>query len=200
MPRPKPRRSIGGEQNLAERIRRELSVRDWSPAELGKRMTEAGCSIGTSSVYKVLDDEKPRTISVDELLALADVFGTTTDDLLTPVEALDQRRAKELLQSLDEADERIMEGVAGELRAMVELFRLACDNRELHDYVVNHRYRRVGFGAGEITPLFQVIRDDDSEIEVSDATLRDALTHLASAVIEQASEIVMAEVADDEQA
>ena len=193
MPRPKPQRAIGGEANLAQRIVRELAYRGWSPAELARRMKEAGCPIGTSSVYKILDEKKPRTISVDELIGIARVFDTTTDDLLTPIEALDQRRAKELLHSLDEADEHIMDGVSGELEAMIELFRLARDNKELHDYVVNHRYR-AGGGSGKPTPLFHVTHDDGGKVDVDDSILRDALTHLTSALIEQAAAIVLADL------
>src|SRR5215217_3528095 len=104
--RNKPR-AIGGEANLAERIRREREQRHWSPADLAMKMTDSGCSISTSAIYKIEGGDPPRRIAVDELIALAQVFGATVDDLLTPVEVLEQKQARNLLRELDEAEAQL---------------------------------------------------------------------------------------------
>lgn len=82
MARPNRARTIEAERNLARRIKLEREDRSWSPAQLAQRMTEAGCSISTSAIYKIEDDEKPRKITVDELVALAAVLRTTPGALL----------------------------------------------------------------------------------------------------------------------
>lgn len=74
MPRPNKARSIEAERNLAVRIKMEREDRNWSPAMLARRMTEAGCSISTSAIYKIEDAENPRKITVDELVTLGEVF------------------------------------------------------------------------------------------------------------------------------
>lgn len=102
MPRPNRARSIGGEANLAERIKYEREAEGWSPAQLAKAMTEAGCSISTSAIYKVEAGE--RTIKVDELIALSQVFDLTVENLLTPMAVLKQEWAEQRLRDLDEAE------------------------------------------------------------------------------------------------
>lgn len=85
MPRPNKARSIEAERNLARRIKMERQSRGWSPARLAQRMTEAGCSIATSAIYKIEDQENPRKIAVDEMVALGEVFGIEDlRDLLKP--------------------------------------------------------------------------------------------------------------------
>lgn len=186
MPRPKPQRAIGGEVNLAQRIRRELAARSWTPAELARQMTSAGCSIGTSSVYKILDEAKPRTISLDEFISLATVFGTTTEDLLTPVEVLDTERAKELLVELDAADKRMIDGIKDSVNAHIALVGLRGESPELWDYVVNHHYRPSASSRMESAAL-TVVLDDGTAIDVDDTIIRDAVSNLYEAIIRQAA-------------
>lgn len=186
MPRPKPQRAIGGETNLAQRISRELAARGWPPAELARRMTEAGCPIGTSSVYKILDEKKPRTISLDEFIALAAVFETTTEDLLTPVEVLDTERAKELLSELDKADERMFGGITEAVDAHVRLFALRAEAPELWDYVVNHHYNP-GKPSRMESSLLKLVLDDGTTVEVDDSILKEAVSALYEAIIRQSA-------------
>ena len=138
--RNKPR-SIGAEAILAERIRRERSKRGWSPADLAKQMTAAGCSLTTSAVYKIENREAPRRISVDELIALTQILGTTVEDLLTPIEVLDQERARRLLVDLDDADKDLSAAMVMVYALHEELFMLAADEPELFEYVKGHRDR-----------------------------------------------------------
>jgi transcriptional regulator with XRE-family HTH domain len=191
--RNKPR-SIGAEANLAERIRRERSKRGWPPSDLAKRMTSAGCSLTTSAVYKIEDREAPRRISVDELIALSQVLGTTVEDLLTPVDVLEKERARQLLADLDNADDELEQAIGKLLQGFTELFELAADDRELFEYVHGHRFQQRA--EEEAGSLFTVLGRDDQDLGVDDHILRDGYVAFYQALIEQAGEIAMASVKD----
>lgn len=193
MPRPKPARSIGEEENLARRIRRELQLRNWTPAELAQRMTDAGCAIGTSSVYKILDEEKPRAISVDEFVAVSKVFNISTDDLLTPVEVVGDKYATELVKELDAASGNFGAATEAMLIAYVKLLDLAAANQsDLFDYVRNHHWRSQG--DSESTELI-VFEDHGRRIEVDCPELVTAMQAVPEALLTAASKIVLAEQA-----
>jgi Cro/C1-type HTH DNA-binding domain len=156
--------------------------------------TSAGCSLTTSAVYKIEDREAPRRISVDELIALSQVLGTTVEDLLTPVEVLDKRRARKLLADLDNADDELDQAIEKVLNGFTELFELAADDRELFDYVKGHRFQhRAQEDDGR---LFTVLGQEGADLGVDDHILRDGYIALYQALIEQASEIAMASLKD----
>jgi hypothetical protein len=54
-------------------------------------MTKAGCPINGSGLYKIEKTDPPRRITVDELVALAEVFNVTVEDLLMPPEVAARR-------------------------------------------------------------------------------------------------------------
>ena len=83
-------RSVDGpdEVNVRRRIQREMDSRGWNAAELTRQLNE-GRDIAQISVYRMVAKDNPRTIRVDDLGALAKVFGTTIEGLLTPVELID---------------------------------------------------------------------------------------------------------------
>lgn len=138
MARRNPARSIGGEANLSERITRELDSRGWSPATLAERLTAAGCPIQTSAVYKIINGDPPRRITVDELLALATVFDTSVDDLLTEVDLLDKKRAQEVERDLVGGCQDLFAAADRVIGASIELYTLAADDPDLHEYVLHH--------------------------------------------------------------
>src|SRR5829696_3930790 len=140
MSRLNPQRSIGGEDNLARRIERERTARGLSYEALAKHLTEVGCSIQGSAIYKIEKADPPRRITVDELLALTRVFDASIEDLLTPIEVLDDRRAQELLKELDEADDELVATIRKFLDAYSELLDLAASNPELFEYVKGHHW------------------------------------------------------------
>jgi len=84
MPRPNSRRTIASEAHLAERITHERAKQGWSYAGLAQRMANAGCAIDQSAIYKMEKAKPRRRITVDELVALAEVFGISVGDLLVP--------------------------------------------------------------------------------------------------------------------
>lgn len=137
MPKLNVGRSVGVETNLAARIAHERNLRGQSYEVLAEAMTQAGCAINGSSIYKIEHGSPPRRISVDELWTLAQVWGTTVEDLLTPMELLEQRRAHELIESIQEVQRGMGDLASDAFNAFSELIRLAFEHEELYEYVVN---------------------------------------------------------------
>ena len=97
MPRPNPLRSMASEDNLARRIAYERERREWTYEGLAQRMTDAGCPIQGSAIYKTEKGRPQRRITVDELVALARVFAVDVADLLTPVDLVGDREARQIV-------------------------------------------------------------------------------------------------------
>jgi transcriptional regulator with XRE-family HTH domain len=77
---------VFAEDHLAQRIAAERTERGWTIDGLAQRMTEAGCSMTGSAIFKVEKGEPRRRIVVDELVAFSQVFGIPVDELLMPPE------------------------------------------------------------------------------------------------------------------
>lgn len=77
-------RAGDSEENVAAHIRFERELRGWSTAELARHVTDAGCPISQSAVWRIESGEPRRKISVDELVAFSKVFGKSIGDLLQP--------------------------------------------------------------------------------------------------------------------
>jgi transcriptional regulator with XRE-family HTH domain len=105
VPRPNRPRSIQGEDNLARRItyERERPDRRWSYAGLAQRMTEAGCAIDQSALYKIEKGNPRRHVQVDELIALSKVFAVPIDELLEAPELHAKKRALAALKKYRQA-------------------------------------------------------------------------------------------------
>lgn len=85
MPRPNPPRSLQSEDNLAQRIAYEREQRGLTYEGLAQRLTDVGCPIQGSAIYKIEKGMPRRRIVVDELVALGKVFYLEITDLLVPV-------------------------------------------------------------------------------------------------------------------
>jgi transcriptional regulator with XRE-family HTH domain len=138
MPRPNRARSIASEANLAKRIAYERHQRDLSYEGLAKLMTEAGCAIQGSAIYKIEKGDPPRRVTVDELVALARVFEATIEELLTPIELIEQRQAKELIAELDRVTEQLADTTVRLFNMYIEYGVLTINNPELGEYVDHH--------------------------------------------------------------
>lgn len=103
MSRPNKRREIFAEVHLAERIAAERDARGWTNDGLAKRMTDAGCPMAASAIFKIEKAQPRRRIVVDELIAFAKVFGLSLEDLLLPPEVARSQELKQLLLEYDEA-------------------------------------------------------------------------------------------------
>ncbi len=106
MPPRNTARSLENTQNLARRIRIEREERGMSYETLAKCMTTAGCLTYPSQIHKSEKGTPLRNVTISELVAYAEVFGTSIDDLLMPVEVRNRRRVQELLLNLESAEEK----------------------------------------------------------------------------------------------
>ena len=123
MARPNRGRSIGKEDNLAERIAYEREAAGLSYEALARKMTEAGCSIQGSAIYKVEKGSPRRRVTVDELVAFADVFGVSVENLLTPIDLLKREWAELRLKNLNEATKTLSDACSGMLDVWFDIYR-----------------------------------------------------------------------------
>ncbi len=189
MARPNRPRSIKGESNLAQRIQREREYRGLSYEALAKAMTDAGCSIQGSAIYKIEKGDPPRRITVDELIALARVFEVDVEDLLTPVEVLRTQRGKQLLKEIEEGDRVLIDALRRLTNAYLEYFDLAAYEPDLREYVHNHRFREsVADEAIEHIPV-GMLMVDGREVAIDGTKIKEALLAFYLAIIEHADDV-----------
>lgn len=128
MPRPNRTRTLGSERILAQRVATERAARDWTYDTLARRMTEVGCSIQASALYKIEKGDPPRRVTVDELVALANVFAVPMDELLVPVGLVRDRRARALVSDWIDAREELANATRAHEESEAALRRHLGDN------------------------------------------------------------------------
>ena len=69
MSRPNQPRTIGAESAVAERMRKARESFGWSYGRMAAEMTEQGCPINASALWKIDNVTPPRRITVDEMAA-----------------------------------------------------------------------------------------------------------------------------------
>ena len=125
MPPTTPKRTIGGIDTVRERVRREMAAKEWTVPELSRQMESNGCPIQPKSLYRVFDDEQPRTITADEMIAFSRVFDVSLDDLITPIALLDNDRAQELVKEFQDIANDLDSLIDRALTAEAELTHIA---------------------------------------------------------------------------
>ncbi|MFF7180170.1 helix-turn-helix domain-containing protein [Streptomyces sp. NPDC008121] len=85
MPKRSAPAALASEANVAAHVGLERERRGWSTAELARRVTEAGCPLSQSAVWRIENGDPPRKISVDEMVAFGKVFERSVEELLLPV-------------------------------------------------------------------------------------------------------------------
>lgn len=197
MPRPSRLRSIEGEANLAKRVQREREYRGLSYEALAKAMTNAGCKIQGSAIFKIEKGEPPRRITVDELIALADVFEVSVENLLTPVEVLRTQRGQELLKEIDAGDRALGAAAVSLLNAYTEYFDLAAYEPDIREYIDGHRFSEsVAEDSVEKIALLSVTIDGQEHGAPDHSVFREGLLKFYMSIIEQAG--AFADLAIDE--
>lgn len=183
MPRQNPARTIATERELAARIAYERKDRGLGVEALAKLMTDAGCPINGSAIYRIEKGNPPRAISVNEFVALQKVFGLSHEELLQPVELMRQQRAQDLIARRDPAIDSLTDAVNELLDIYVELFEISLGDPDLYDYVMGHLYPG-GADNDEGDPAVLVV---DGEARTAPA-LTEAMTALYQAVIDIAGD------------
>lgn len=123
-------REPGVEDFARRRIRFEREKRDWSTAELARRVTAAGCRMNQSAIWAIESAEPRRAIRLDEADALAKVFDLTLDELMTDPDdpRASSRRFVELIRGLRAMAEEARGVAAGMLEAAEQIPQLADDS------------------------------------------------------------------------
>ena len=98
MPRPNKAREVYAEEHVAERIAAERDARGWTNDGLAKRMTDAGCAMTGSAIFKIEKGQPRRRITVDELVGFSRVFGMSVEQLLADPVLWNARRLVPLLE------------------------------------------------------------------------------------------------------
>lgn len=182
----------------------ERQARGWSYKTLADEMTRAGCSIAPASVYKVEKGDPPRRITVDELLALAQVFELEVTDLLTPIELIRADRARELVRRIEEAESALGGTAATLVNAYSELLYLSACDPEVAEAVNNmHRASSASDAAHGLIPALQAFRKglavDPSAVEVSSGSVASGVMVLMASILETATAIGRAMFGLDEE-
>lgn len=130
MPRPNPGRLIASEASLAKRIAYEREARGMSYDGLASRMTQAGCPINGSALYKIEKGDPPRRITVDELVALSRVFEIKLPGLLNPPETVLNKDLVVKLRAMAEALRATLTADANYKAALRDLARFLIEHPE----------------------------------------------------------------------
>jgi len=138
MPRPNRQRQLYTEQHVAKRIAMEREARDWTYEGLAKRVTDAGCAIQPSAIYKIEKSDPPRRITVTELVAFAQVFGLSVEEMLADPATRFSAQAIRLVERLNVLEREYVEAKTRTVlltkesnRVFDELQALAEDSRAL---------------------------------------------------------------------
>jgi hypothetical protein len=99
----KPQSTVFAERYAAWHVEAELEKRGWSYRELAQRMTQAGAPMNQSSIHKMLRQDPPRRITVNELAVLAVVFDVPMQKLVQSVDRSLSEEANRLLQDMYKA-------------------------------------------------------------------------------------------------
>lgn len=129
MPRPNRGRDVYAEEHVARRIMQERDARGWTNEGLAQRMTQVGCPLNQSAIYKIEHSRPRRRITVDELAAFSRVFDIPVQRLLIDPDLDVDERVSEALEewrslteesiAFLEAHSRKMTNVRNRLRALV---------------------------------------------------------------------------------
>lgn len=196
MPRVNVGRTIRAERDLAERIAYEMEANGWNPESLARRMTDVGCKINASAIWKVINQDPPRRLTVDELVALKIVFKLeSTDELLRPVAEVRGEQSLARWRQISDTWEGIADQVGDLVNAISEVLVLRVDDPSLHSDVMGLWFDNEP-DADDSPPVVAQIVDDSGNVLVDDVPqLRDALKGLLATAIEVAGMAAMRTVA-----
>ena len=119
MPRTAAGRSTAAEANLAARVANERHWRGWKQATLARRMSEHGCPMQGSTIYKI--EAGSRNVSIDELVGFSGVFGIEPSKLLLPMSLVMERRGVEIVKEAQVALRQLSAAITALISAKIKL-------------------------------------------------------------------------------
>ena len=189
MPRPNRDRTVLAEENLARRVAFEREARGWTYEGTAKRMTNIGCPIQPTAIYKIEKGEPRRRISVDELVAFAKVFDFEVQEMLMPVGAVLNDAAKTYLEGAYEAQRAITTAVTEAVNVTVGLYRFTVEYGLAADLDVAELLKEM---TGEVRSheadgeLSKAVQDSCDKVE-------GAVVHLLETIVDSAETVVREE-------
>ena len=92
---------LGGEGNLAVRIKLERETRGWSTNAVSDRLNAAGYDMNPSAVWRI--ENGKRRVNLDEAIGFAEIFGLSLGSLAGPPRLAAHARAMELVEVIRRA-------------------------------------------------------------------------------------------------
>lgn len=127
---------VGGERDAASRLARERKRHGWSLAQFAERLTEAGWAVGSGTLSKLENGRPGVALRVDHLAAITRVLDISADELLTPLELVDEAEGVRIADEVF-AHMRQLHTTTAELRAaLVRLDDLTELNPDAYSFVV----------------------------------------------------------------
>jgi hypothetical protein len=130
---------ICSEENVALRLAWEMRRRGWSQDRLAQELTNAGQPMPQSAISRIVNsmpDGRRRTISVDEAIAMARVFGISVEELLRPPHGAEGRDLHQLSRAV------VFEGDGAREHCASFIFAWACLRYRLSRPENQRAYRR----------------------------------------------------------
>lgn len=90
---------------FGERMRKLRTAKGWSQTVLGERMADQGSPMSPQTVAKLENGKRPT--SVDDLLALARVFGCSISELVGPLDDVFGLGPSLVVQQLGQVEDRL---------------------------------------------------------------------------------------------
>jgi transcriptional regulator with XRE-family HTH domain len=131
MGKPNLGRTVATNKALAQRIAYERERKGWTMQELAERMDKVGCRIHHTAVYKIERGNPQRTVSFEEAVAFAKVFGLDLDELSLPPTLARNAEARRHVDALFTALHDGAEAAERERRAREALAQLLLGDAEL---------------------------------------------------------------------
>jgi len=133
MPPRSTHRTIGVEDLLARRVKYEREKHRWTHTGLAARMTEVGCAMNQSAIWKIENGEPRRRITVDEAAAFAKVFGMTVSQLVVDPSVVFEHRLRRFVSHVAREVNNLYNVVEGVEELDEALDRLLDDTDALDD-------------------------------------------------------------------
>lgn len=132
-----PGRTLGSERVVAARLKLERERRGWTYDALARRMEAEGVPIQISALHKIEKADPPRRVTLDEAIALANVFKIELKELVEPIAFTEQRWAEEVARDFIAATSGLDDAHAELVRAAVRLAEITRHSPDLAEFVAH---------------------------------------------------------------